>query len=433
MTYAESIQYLFNLQKFGMKFGLLGIRKLLKYLGNPENKFPSIHIAGTNGKGSTASMIASVFTAAGYKTGLYTSPHLIKFNERIRINGRPIASKEIKRLVNKIIPEVEKNRSTFFETVTAIAFKFFEESKVDIAVIETGLGGRLDATNVIKPLVSVITSIGLEHTQILGSSIEKISFEKGGIIKRGVPCVTGAQQDKAVRVLRNICEDRKSEFIHVKPIDMQIRKSDLNGMVIDATTVFGRLNELEVALAGNYQALNTLVALTAIEVVVRGGDFKIDEKDKRKGLKNIYKYTGLQARLSVVRKSPLIIVDVAHNPAAVCSLCSTLKRIYNKRFNILIGLMKDKDYKKIIAQLKPIANCIYAVTAKTERSRNSIDLYEESKKNRMKSKRYRSVAEGVSNLIKKTGQTPILITGSHFVVGEALAFLNREKYLTINQ
>ena len=192
-----------------MKFGLQGIRTLLTSLDHPEKQFSSIHIAGTNGKGSTASMIAAIFTAAGYKTGLYTSPHLVSFNERIRINGKAISSQAVARLATAIHPEVKRNNCTFFEAVTAMAFKYFAESKVDIAVVETGLGGRLDATNILQPLVSVITTIGLEHTQILGASLEKIAFEKGGIIKKGVPCVTGVKSQKAVRVLSNICAKKE--------------------------------------------------------------------------------------------------------------------------------------------------------------------------------------------------------------------------------
>ncbi|RPI01254.1 MAG: bifunctional folylpolyglutamate synthase/dihydrofolate synthase, partial [Ignavibacteriae bacterium] len=184
-----------------MKFGLHGIRSLSAFLDHPEKSFPSIHIAGTNGKGSTASMIASIFTAAGYNTGLYTSPHLVRFNERIRINGKAISSRAVARLTHELQARVVKERGTFFETVTALAFQYFAESHVDIAIVETGLGGRLDATNILQPMVSVITTLGLEHTQILGDRLEKIAFEKGGIIKKKIPCITGVQSPRAVRVL----------------------------------------------------------------------------------------------------------------------------------------------------------------------------------------------------------------------------------------
>ena len=216
-----------------MKFGLDGIRILLASFDHPEKQFPSIHIAGSNGKGSTASMIAAIFTAAGYKTGLYTSPHIVSFNERIRVNGKAISSQAVTKLLIAIRPEVEKNNCTFFEAVTAIAFKYFAESKVDIAIVETGLGGRLDATNTLKPLVSVITTIGLEHTQILGTSLEEIAFEKGGIIKKEIPCVIGVKSPRAIRVLSHICAIHNSRMVRVHTDKIHIRQSSLYGLSAD--------------------------------------------------------------------------------------------------------------------------------------------------------------------------------------------------------
>jgi dihydrofolate synthase / folylpolyglutamate synthase len=433
LTYTESIKFLYNLQKFGMKFGLQGIRTLLRFLDHPEKQFSSIHIAGTNGKGSTASMIAAVFTAAGYKTGLYTSPHLINFNERIRINGKPIPSRTVARLVSVLQSEVERNVCTFFEAVTAIAFKHFAESKVDIAIVETGLGGRLDATNVLRPLVSVITTIGLEHTQILGASITDIAFEKGGIIKKGIPCVTGTKSQSAVHILQNICDQRKSRLIRVQSGKIHIKHFSLQGIVSDFLVAGNKMKNVRVSLAGEHQAMNTSVALNTIEAAVQRSDFKIDEHSLRKGLGNIQKYSGLQARLSLVRKNPLILADVAHNPEAVRTLCNSLRRLHLGKVHIVFGLMQDKDYKQIVKALQAVAKAVFVVEASTDRSRRAVELAKEFRRFELPVEEFTDVKIGIAEVIRKHDGVPILITGSHFVVGEALAFLKKEKYLTINQ
>ncbi len=433
MTYTESIKFLYNLQKFGMKFGLQGIRTLLRSLDHPEQKFPSIHIAGTNGKGSTASMIAAVFTVAGYKTGLYTSPHLIRFNERIRINGKPIPSRTVARLVSVLRPEVEKNACTFFEAVTAIAFKYFAESKVDIAIVETGLGGRLDATNILRPLVSVITTIGLEHTQILGTSITDIAFEKGGIIKKGIPCVTGTKSQRAVQILRNICDQRKSPLVHIHPRGIHAKHFSLQGIVSDFIVAGRKMKNVHVSLAGEHQAMNTSLALNTIEAVIQQSDFNISEQSIRKGLRNIQKYSGLQARLSIVRQNPLVLADVAHNPEAVRTLCSSLRKLRLGKVYMVFGLMEDKDYKQIVKMFNEITQAVFVVEASTDRSRRAAELAKEFRRFEAHVEEFTDVKSGIAEVLRKHDGVPILITGSHFVVGEALAFLRKEKYLTINQ
>jgi len=416
-----------------MKFGLHGIRTLLTSLGHPEKQFSSIHVAGTNGKGSTASMIAAIFTAAGYKTGLYTSPHLVSFNERIRVNGKAISSQAVAKLATAIYPEVNNNNFTFFEAVTAIAFKYFAESKVDIAIIETGLGGRLDATNILQPLVSVITTIGLEHTQILGENLEDIAFEKGGIIKREVPCVIGVKSGKAVRVLTNICAKKKSRLIRVHPNKIFIRQSSLDGLLADFFAPSKNIRSVRVSLAGKHQGMNALLAISAVEIAAQRSNFKINNKAIREGLAHIQRFSGIQARLSIVRKNPLVLADVAHNPDAMLALCKSLRQLHLGRIHIVFGLMQDKNYPIIISALRHIAKSIFVVEARTERSRCAAELAQEICRVGLAVKGFHNVADGVSAALKQRDGTPILITGSHFVVGEALAFLNNEKYLTINQ
>lgn len=416
-----------------MKFGLRGIRGLMQFLDNPERQFPSIHIAGTNGKGSTASMIAAIFTAAGYTTALYTSPHLISFNERIRINGSPIPSRIVARLATLLRKEVERNQNTFFEATTAIAFKYFAEKKVDIAIVETGLGGRLDATNVLRPIVSIITTLGLEHTQILGTRLEDIAYEKGGIIKRGIPCITGVRSRRAVRVLQEICNRKQTDLIRIDPKHVRIRRASLERTEADFFVSGRHLNRVKVSLAGRHQIQNALLALSAIARVIERGPFRIDQKAIRAGLGNIQKYSGLQGRLSVARRNPLVLIDVAHNSDAVHALCSSLRYLYPGKVNIVFGLMQDKDYKQIIKMLRNISHCVFVVEPRTERSRAAADLATEFRRSRIVAEEHTSVARGIAAALRKPHNVPLLITGSHFVVGEALASFTKKKYLTINQ
>jgi dihydrofolate synthase / folylpolyglutamate synthase len=416
-----------------MKFGLQGIRTLLASLDHPEKHFLSIHVAGTNGKGSTASMIAAILTASGYNTGLYTSPHLVRFNERVRINGHAIPSRAVARLTTEIRPDVKRIGCTFFEAVTAIAFKYFAESHVDIAVVETGLGGRLDATNILRPLVSVITTIGLEHTQILGMSLEEIAFEKGGIIKNGVPCITGVKSRKAINVLRTLCADKDSRLVRIHQKDIFIRQSSLDGLAVDCYTAREKIRNVRVALAGEHQARNALLALQTIRSAAQRSNLIIDEKAIREGFANVQQYSGIHARLSVVQRNPLVLADVAHNPDAMRVLCTSLKRLRLKKIHIVFGLMQDKNYKAIISVLRQIAKSVFVVVAQTERSRSTAEIAQEVRRCGVPVKEYQSVAGGVSSAFRRKDGAPILITGSHFVVGEAIAFLKKEKYLTINQ
>lgn len=416
-----------------MKFGLQGIRTLISFLDHPEKQFSSIHVAGTNGKGSTASMIAAIFTAAGYKTGLYTSPHLVSFNERIRINGKAISSRAVALLTTAIRPEVETNGCTFFEAVTAIAFKYFAESKVDIAIVETGLGGRLDATNILMPLVSVVTTIGLEHTQILGENLEEIAFEKGGIIKRGVPCITGVKSQKAIRILSSICFPKKSKLVRVNPKKILVRQSTIDGLLVDFYIAGKKIRNVKVSLAGKHQAMNALLALHAVEIAAQHSNFIIDEKAIREGLAHIQKFSGIKARLSIIQRNPLVLADVAHNPEAMRILCASLKRLRLVKIHIVFGLMQDKNYQTIISAFRQIAKSVFIVEAQTERSRCTMELAREVRRIGLPIKEFNNVADGVSSALRQHDGAPILITGSHFVVGEAIAFLNKEKYLTINQ
>lgn len=408
-----------------MKLGLLGTKKLLRVLGNPHHSLPAIHVAGTNGKGSTASMVAAVCTAAGYKTGLYTSPHLVSFTERIRIDGKPISEISLARYTEILHDQILSQKATFFEATTAIAFAYFVEQQVDIAVIETGLGGRSDSTNVLKPLASVITNVGLEHTDILGKTIDKIAYAKGGIVKRDTPCFTAIDDPVALDVIKKICKRKNALLTVVKPAHVQVKKSTLSSTCVNVTLGKKRFDNLEVSLAGSFQQANIALALSVLCAIDRSGTYRIPEQAMRHGLTDIQKYSGLQARFSVLQKNPLIIADVAHNAGAVESLISALRQLHINQVDMVFGVMMDKDYKKMIRDLRLIARRVIVVAPHIERAKPADDLVLAFMQVGTKAYPAQSVEEGIKLILQnKNSGVPILITGSHYVVGEALEYLN---------
>lgn len=411
-----------------MKFGLEGVSRLLKEVGNPHRKFPCLHIAGTNGKGSTASMLAAVLTAAGYRTGLYTSPHLVNFEERIRIGGKVIPRKVVAKLTSRLQASIKKHRPTFFEATTAIAFAYFAEEKVDIAVIETGLGGRLDSTNVLHPIASVITNIGLEHTEILGDSLQKIAFEKGGIIKEGVPCITGITDPRCLSIIKKICRQKHAPLVLSTRCKARIRESNLEGSVVDISAGGFLYKKLKISLAGKYQIGNLGTALATVETIENISTFTVGEQAIRAGLSAIQQTTGFTGRLSVIHNHPLVVADVAHNSDAMRNLCDTWKRLQRNKPIVVFGVVKDKDYSSMVHDLARITDQAVAVAAHTSRSRPASDVAAAFEREKCKTRAALSVEEGVRLAIQLAGEDgTILITGSHFVVGEAMAALGRKR------
>ncbi|MDE3056471.1 MAG: bifunctional folylpolyglutamate synthase/dihydrofolate synthase [Bacteroidota bacterium] len=394
-----TLDYLYGLQMFGMKLGLRNIRLLLRSTGNPQNSFPSVHVAGTNGKGSTSSMIAAVLSASGYRVGLYTSPHLIRFNERIRVNGAMISNTDIVRLTNLLRATVDELHATFFEATTAIAFKYFQRQKVDIAVIETGLGGRLDATNVLRPLVAVITTIGKDHTQQLGTTLGKIAFEKGGIIKRGIPCVVGAVPQAALLVLNRIAEGRRSRFI-------QARHSSA-------------MNNVHLPLLGIHQRENFQTAIAALEELKRCG-FHISKESIRRGISRLSQLTGIHGRLEILSRSPLVILDVAHNPDGIKNAVATIQSLGFGKLHLVFGVMKDKDYRIMIRSLSALHPIVYAVQPHMERALEANAIVYEFFQRRCTGRAYASVEDGLTAALKNSkAKEMVLVTGSHYVAGDA--------------
>lgn len=382
-----------------MKFGLRNINALLRYCGNPHRKFKSIHVAGTNGKGSTSSMIAAILTAAGYKVGLYTSPHLIKFNERIRINGRMISDADVAQYTKKLKPQIHKVKSTFFEATTAIAFQYFADQHVDIAVIETGLGGRLDSTNVIKPIASVITSIGKDHTEHLGNTLEAIAKEKAGIIKQNVPVILGNIKGRALNVICSAAKEKRAPVVSSSHIRLP--------------------TAINLQLKGKHQIVNAKMALAAVAVASKYllvGDYAV-----RQGLEHTVKYTGLRARLELIKKRPAVLLDVAHNPDGIKILVSELQKLPYKKFVVLFAVMKDKDYTTMLRHFKKLHHVIIATQPATERALPSAELFRSMKGLFFNAYHEPNIAMAIAKGKRLAGKKGLLvITGSHYLVGEAL-------------
>lgn len=366
-TKEKILEKLFSLERKGINPGLDRISYLLEKSGNPHTKFPSIHIAGTNGKGSTASLIASILAEAGYCTALYTSPHIKQFNERIRINGLPIPDDDLIQLAIKYMEIGKSIEATFFEITTAIAFDYFARNNVDIAVIETGLGGRLDATNVLMPLLSIITSIAIEHTDYLGNTIEQIAFEKGGIIKQNIPVLLGKLPANAYKVLEQICSERNSPLIKSDSAIANIIGLNSDYAMQYQFSTNSNTYLVNSPLLGKHQAINHLLAILAIETI--NPYFNVSQQAVSNGVKNVVKNTGLRGRFQILSHSPIIILDTAHNPDAFEKLSETAQLIFPKvKFNIVLGAMSDKDVYEMLYKIKDITDLLIITQPSTKRA-----------------------------------------------------------------
>lgn len=405
-----------------MKLGLKNIEELLDFLGNPHTRLHAVHIAGTNGKGSTASMIAAVMTASGYKTGLYTSPHLVRFTERIRINGSEISEEDIVRYIRSMRQVIEKTNATFFEVTTAIAFHYFADNKVDIAVVETGLGGRLDATNVLRPLLTIITSVGLDHTEILGGTIEDIAREKAGIIKTDVPCLVGAVDSHVRQILESAARRRNSILYIVRDHTEIIERTySVYGTTYDVSTSDLRCANLRCSLPGKFQKTNCALAIAAASFLRRMGFPMINESKIREGFARVQKYSGLRGRLEVISTSPFVIADVAHNPDAMKNLVDSLLRFNIHRVVAVFGIMADKDIVAVVGELRRLTRVCIAVIPHTKRAAEPKAIAQVFHAFGSRCIVGGRVARGTLMAYHEAyeGET-ILVTGSHYVVGEYL-------------
>jgi len=425
-NYEKCIEYLFGLERGGIKYNLNNIRKLSRLSSNPEKYFKSIHVAGTNGKGSVASVINSLLTEKGFVTGLYSSPHINDFRERIIVNRKFIEKNFILDYVNRFRIDIEKIKPSFFEVTTAIAFSYFYFKKVDYAVIETGLGGRLDATNIIKPLVSVITSIGIDHVEFLGSKIEHIAKEKAGIIKSKVPVVAGNVPENCGKIISAVSRKNKSELIFSsRKYKIRIIKKSESGFKF---LLSGRRNgKFFFPLIGDYQKHNLKTALTALDVLCDKENLEFSNAEIDLALKNIKKNSNLIGRFEIISRRPYIITDVSHNAQAVRNFRGNLKYFKYSKLYVIFAMMSDKQYAESIKLLSHLnADKIILTKPDYKRAAMPDELYRSvfRKKSRFEIKK--NVKESYKTLKILAGKKDlILVTGSFFLVSDFLKIFRK--------
>lgn len=363
MNIEQALEFISTPRGGGGQLGLGRMRELMRRLGDPQEKLRCVHVAGTNGKGSTSSMIASVLKAAGYKTGLFTSPHLVTWNERFKINGIDISDEDLCRVAERVKAACDEmdDIPTVFERLTAVGFEWFFEEGCDAAVMEVGLGGKYDSTNILSaPEVCVIAHIALDHTAILGNTVELIAAEKAGIIKPGRPVVIMSQDESPLKVMTDTAAERGSECIVTEPDRLRFISADMDGQLFD----YKERKGIRLSLAAEYQLSNCMLAIDAIDVLrARGWD--IPEEALREGLAN----AGWDARFQLLSKDPLIILDGAHNPDGVEALSKTLKSYFpGRKFVYMMGVMADKDYKHMIDLMAPMAERFICVRPDSHRA-----------------------------------------------------------------
>ncbi|HUI31897.1 MAG TPA: folylpolyglutamate synthase/dihydrofolate synthase family protein [Candidatus Acidoferrales bacterium] len=426
MTTEGTIKFLFDLEKFGMKMDLQNIRRLMEFAGDPDKRLKVVHVAGTNGKGSTCAAIASVLTSMKYKVGLYTSPHIVDFSERIRIDGTQISDPDIAGLVEYFEPEIINTRATFFEASTAMMFKYFADNRVDYAVIETGLGGRLDSTNIVDPLVSIITNIGLDHTQILGDTLEKIAREKAGIIKQDRPAIVNVGTDSVKEVFYSIAGKNSSELFFVDEVAQYENPTmDLHSSTIDVEVLGNHYPGLKIGLSGEHQVQNALTALTALQVMRQHG-ITINREKVYEGFEFISDNTGHRGRLEIISNDPLVILDVAHNPDGVRSLMDSLGPLGGKKGILLFAAMKDKDVKSMLSLLQQRFGSVILTQLRTSRSLTVSELKKLSEDIKLQSQIFDNSSEALRAALTQINNDGfLLVTGSHYLGGEILPLIEK--------
>ena len=366
MNYAEALEYIHSVNWTFCKPGLERIGELCERLGRPENKLKFIHVAGTNGKGSTSAMLDSVLRAAGYKTGLYTSPYIRVFNERMRVNGKNISDSELASLTEYIKPIADgmEDKPTEFELITALAFEYFARHNCDVVILEAGMGGRLDSTNIINTSVlSIITGIALDHTAFLGDTVEKIAFEKAGIIKPLIPVIFGGTDDSAEAVIRDKADELGSMFKTVDYSALLVKDMSLDGTVFD----FGKYQDLKISLLGSYQPRNAAIVVSAVDVL-RENRFEISDAALKEGLSS----AEWQGRFEILSREPLIIFDGAHNPQGIEAAVESIAFYFrSQKVALVTGVLRDKDYTYIARKLSTVASAAFTFTPDSPRALDS--------------------------------------------------------------
>jgi dihydrofolate synthase / folylpolyglutamate synthase len=426
MTYEQTIEYLFTKLPMFSRIGSAAIKKditntitICNYLDNPQQKFKSIHIAGTNGKGSVSHMLAAILQTAGYKTGLYTSPHLKDFRERIKINGEMVSEEFVTDFTGIIKAAIEEIEPSFFEVTVAMAFDYFAEQHVDIAVIETGLGGRLDSTNIINPEVAVITNIGWDHMNLLGDSLEKIALEKAGIIKQNIPVVIGQIIPQTKSVFEKVAAGKNAPL----SIASQIREAmnwqwDKHELVVEVATQHKTDHKIyRLDLPGIYQVKNLLTVLEVCSHLQQKG-WNINDEHIHKGLQHAKKLTGLHGRWEIINHSPVVALDVAHNADGIQQLTEQIELTAHTNVHIILGMVKDKELEKILTLL-PHSATYYFTQAHIPRAIDAHLLQAKAREAGLQGNVYADVNTAIATAKNKAGKNDLIIVcGSVFLVGE---------------
>jgi len=428
MNYQETCEYLYNQMPMfekqgatGYKEGLSNTLTLDEHFGHPHKAFATIHVGGTNGKGSVSHTIASILQESGYRIGLYTSPHLVDFRERIRVNGTPISENYVVEFVDKERAFFEPLHPSFFEVTTAMAFKYFRDMEVDIAVIEVGLGGRLDCTNIITPLVSVITNISYDHTQFLGETLAEIAAEKAGIIKKGVPVVIGENHQETRPVFEAKAKEMEAPIIFAEDAPEVVSAHIMpNGGMLYTTK---HLGDLEGDLGGIYQQKNLNTVLFALKQIALQGylsPLQDDFFELKNGLKNVITHTGLMGRWQQIQDNPQVVCDTGHNVGGWEYISQQLALVKNKQMHIVFGMVNDKDVKGVL-KLLPTDASYYFTQANSKRALQSQTLQAMAMELGLKGKCYPAVREAYKAAMKAAGKDDfIFVGGSSYVVGDFL-------------
>ena len=426
MTYPQTLDYLYNtlpmfsrLGSAAFKNDLTNIRALCEHLGNPQQQFKSIHIGGTNGKGSVSHMLAAILQTSGYKTGLYTSPHLTDFRERIKIDGQLISETFVVQFIERLKPLIEEIKPSFFEITVAMAFQHFVQQNIDVAVIEVGLGGRLDSTNIITPELSIITNISWDHMNMLGNTLQQIAGEKAGIIKEKIPVVIGEKQTETAAVFTATAESKNaplyfatdrfsvSEF-HIGLDTLQVTVQDKQ---------YGVLKKFDLDLTGIYQTKNIVTVLQAVEQLKESG-FELSEAQLHNALHNTKKRTGLHGRWEVVHHHPAVVLEVAHNQAGIEQMAANLQHVSYKKLHLIIGFVKDKEIASMLQLLPPTAT-FYFTHAHIPRALDARALQEQASIHNLKGNVYDDVNSALEAALNHAEEDDLIIVcGSIFLVAE---------------
>lgn len=426
-TYEEALEWIHARLRLGIKPGLKRMEWMMEKLGHPETKMKTVHIGGTNGKGSTVTFLRSILEEGGYTVGTFTSPYIEQFNERISVNGVPIADEEIIELTNIIRPladeleETELGGPTEFEVITAMSFYYFANmNQVDIVLFEVGLGGRFDSTNIIRPLASIITNIGLDHTNILGHTYEEIAFEKAGIIKEKTPIITAVKHSGALRVIENQAEKKLAPIFRLnKEFNIEMHQSMAKGEIFNITTQDASLESLEIRMMGKHQTENAALAVMAVRYLNQYDDFSLSFDVIKRGLMNAY----WPGRFEVISENPLVIIDGAHNDEGVTALVQALTSRYKDKYiHIMFAALKDKKLDDMIFQLDQIADKITFVEFDFPRAAEAVDLYSISQsRNKVMSTDWKGSLQAAVQEVDQEGI--LLVTGSLYFISEVKPYL----------